>query len=121
MNDHPTRLLTKVWLAACLSVLAVALVPVLLPNTSVHGRYTIPHSNRLQRHSFLNVTEGRPDAKLPKLSHAPLPFGLLNLIGPQLDPWHLLGPGTLVRPLLSVLPHRRKLGRASPGDPDLLV
>jgi hypothetical protein len=121
MSDKRIRLVTKIWLAACLVVLAVALVPVFVPTASLHARYTTPHSNRLQRHSFSNVAKGRPDARVAKISHEPLPFALLSLIrrGPNPSPW--LQPVSSARPLLSLLPHRRKLGRANPGDPDLLV
>jgi len=121
MSDKPIRLVTRIWLAACLLMFAVALVPVLLPNASLHGRYTTPHSNRLQRHSFLNVAKGRPDAGVAKISHEPLPFALLSLIRRGVNPSPSLQPVSSARPLLSVLPHRRKLGRANPGDPDLLA
>ncbi len=121
MSDKPVRLATKIWLAACLVTLAVALVPVFAPNASLHGRYATPHTDRLKRHSFLNVAEGRPDARLSKISHETMPFALLSLIGPVLDPWPLVSPISSAPPLLRVLPHRRKLGRADPGDPDPVV
>ncbi len=120
MSDKRIRLVTRVWLAACLVVLALALVPVFVPTASSHG-YTAPHSNRLQRHSFLNVAKGRPDAGVAKISREPLPFALFSLIRLGVNASPSLQPVTSAPPPLSVLPHRRKLGRANPGDPYSLV
>jgi hypothetical protein len=121
MGEKPTRLVTKMWLAVCLMVLAVALVPVCLPVASLHGRYDTPHSNRLQRHSFSNVAEGRPDGRLSRVTYQTLPFAVLGLIVPALDRSSLARSVSSAPPLLNTLPHRRKLGRANPGDPDALA
>lgn len=121
MGDKPIKLVTKIWLAGCLMVLAVALVPVCLPVASLHGRCDTPHSNRLQRHSFSNVAEGRPDGRVQRIVYQTLPSAVLGLIAPAFDPSSLARSVSSAPPLLSTLPHRRKLGRANPGDPDALA
>src|SRR5579864_8543686 len=121
MSARPIRPTTRIWLIACLVTLAVALVPVLIPSAPLHGCYGIPHSNRLQRHSFLNVAERRPDARLSRVAHQPPPSALLGLFGPALNPRPRSRPIWIPAPLLSIQHHHRKLGRAKPGDPDLFV
>ena len=121
MGEQPTRLVTKLWLAACLVVLALALVPVYLPLASLHGRYDTPHANRLQRHSFSNVASGRPDGKLSQFVEKPLPYAALSLVLSVFGQPPLAGTAFCAQPLLRTLPHRRKLGRADPGDPEALA
>src|SRR5260370_29060223 len=121
MSARPIRLTTRIWLTACLVTLALALVPVLIPSASSHGCYGTPHSNRLQRHSFLNVAERRPDARLSRGAHQPPPSALLGLSGPALNPRPWSRPICIPAPLLSVQHHHRQLGRATPSDPALFV
>src|SRR5260370_36175449 len=117
MSARPIRLTTRIWLTACLVTLALALVPVLIPSASSHGCYGTPHSNRLQRHSFLNVAERRPDARLSRVAHQPPPSALLGLSGPALNPRPWSRPIWIAAPLLSGQHHHRKVGRCNSGRP----
>jgi hypothetical protein len=120
MRARPVKVPTKIWLAVCLVMLA--LVPVFLPTASFKGFYRTPNSHRLQRHSSRIVADGQPEALSPISDYQSLPCLLSALTAPlafnhrpQSDP----APSS--DGLLTLLPHRRKLGHASPGDPDSLV
>ncbi|MGO9059358.1 MAG: hypothetical protein ACLQU2_18520 [Candidatus Binataceae bacterium] len=118
MSAKPANILMKIWLAAFLVTLA--LVPVFLPTASLRGFYLTPNSHRLQRHSFRNVADGRLEAQSPNNGQRALPSLISGLTGVSFSPRPVFRSAPSSR-LLSLLPHRRKLGRASPGDSDSLV
>jgi len=121
MRARAVKIVTKIWLATCLVVLALALVPVFQPSASLHSRYGVSSSHRLQRHSFMNVADGRrPKARLLKTASQPSSCLVLVLIRPSLNHSPGLESGAWLNSL-SMFPHRRKFGRAQPGDPDHLV
>lgn len=119
MTARPIRVPTKIWLAACLVMLAI--VPVFVPATTLNGFYRTPNSHRLQRHSFRNVAEGQPEARSPSAVHQSLPYLLSALSIPVFGHPSVSGLVQSQGRLLNLFPHRRKLGRASPGDPDSLI
>jgi hypothetical protein len=118
MSAKPANVLMKIWLAAFLATLA--LVPVFLPTASLRGFYLTPNSHRLQRHSFRNVADGRLEALSPNDGQRALPSLMSALSAHSFNPRPVFRSAPSRR-LLSLLPHRRKLGRASPSDPDSLV
>jgi len=121
MHAKAIKIVTKIWLATCLVVLAFALVPVFQPVTSLNQRYGVSSSHRLERHSFMNVADGRrPKARLLKTAYQPPSCLVLVLIRPSLNNWPLLESGPWQDPV-SLFLHRRKVGRTQPGDPDQLV
>jgi len=119
MRAKPANVLMKIWLAAFLVTLA--LVPVFLPTASLRGFYLTPNSHRLQRHSFRNVAGGRLEARSPNDGQRALPSLMSALPALSFNPRPVLRSVPISSRLLSLLPHRRKLGRASPGEPDSLV
>jgi|SRR5580704_6402419 hypothetical protein len=121
MHARTLKIVTKIWLAACLVVMALALVPVFQASASSQSRYGVSSSHRLQRHSFMNVADARrPKARPLKTAIQPVSCVLLVLMRPSMDHSPLLerGPWQDTSTLLS---HRRKFGRANPGDPDHLI
>jgi hypothetical protein len=121
MRPRTINPVTKIWLVACLVLLAFALLPVFQPGASLHLRFGVTNSHRLQRHSFMNVADGRrPKARPLKTSIKPVSCALLVLLRSSLDysPLLVRGPWQDTSRLLS---HRRKFGRANSGDPDHLV
>ena len=122
MRARAVKIVTKVWLATCLVVLALALVPVFQPCASLHSRFGVSSSHRLQRHSFMNVADGRrPKARPLEIAGQPPSSLVLVLIRPTLNNDSRLLESEAWRAPLSLFPHRRKLGRAQPGVPDHLV
>jgi hypothetical protein len=120
MRARAVKIFTRISLTTCLVVVAFALVPVFQPSASLHSRYEVSNSHRLQRHSFMNVADARrPKARLLQTASQPPTCLVLALIRPSLNHSARLESGPWLDPL-SLFPHR-KFARAHPGDPDHLV